>query len=230
MVSGTRKRLRTRFYEAAQRVWPNVAIWPRLLGLRYLSASSAATDAESRRSLGRAAFQELERAVELEVAKRPDSNAQPNMSPLLASSALAAGDREAARRYAIAAVSPNPALERLSARMDRRVDGEHVFTGHTVLGLLAVDEGDVATAKTHLLAAASTTGTPSLNSAGPDMELADELLALGEIEAVSEYLNKCRRFWHKGSQLIDRWLSEIGRGDRPNLTADLWRWRLRGGR
>jgi hypothetical protein len=57
---------------------------------------------------------------------------------------------------------------------------------HLVLGLLALRNDDVATARSQLLEAGKTPGSPQLNSFGLNMMPASELLKRGERDAVIE--------------------------------------------
>jgi hypothetical protein len=58
--------------------------------------------------------------------------------------------------------------------------GNAVHTANLVLGRIALADGDVEEAKCLLLLAGQTPGSPQLNSFGPDMLFAEELLEKGE--------------------------------------------------
>jgi hypothetical protein len=88
--------------------------------------------------------------------------------------------------------------------------GNALFIAHTVLGRLALRAGDMETARQHLLDSASHRGSPQLNSSGPKMDLARELLAAGERDAVIGYLERCGTFWAFGFSL-NAWIREIRR-------------------
>ena len=126
--------------------------------------------------------------------------------------------RAKARQYAeeILAI-PNLATE----------SGDGVYYGNHVLGLLALDGGDTATATRHLLEAAkaspNTPGSEMLTSFGPHWELAAGLLERGERESVCEYLNECKKFVN--DKLIDAWILSIRAGKVPDLNRD---WRRKG--
>ena len=64
-----------------------------------------------------------------------------------------------------------------------------------MLGRIALAEGDVAVAKKRLLAFADSKGSPRMNSFGPNMQLAKDLLARGEDDTVIEYFERCGKFW-----------------------------------
>jgi hypothetical protein len=67
--------------------------------------------------------------------------------------------------------------------------GNAVHDGHVVLGQVALAFGDVDTAKSELLAAGRTPGSPQLNSFGPNMRLASDLLDAGEGDVVVQNLS-----------------------------------------
>jgi len=102
-------------------------------------------------------------------------------------------------------------------------DGGHTWNygnvlhwGHITLGKLAFRQDDKQTAILHLQEAGNTPGSPQLNSFGPDMSLARELLEQGEKEAVLAYLKACSKFWQSGGDRLAAWVSAI----RQNRTPD----------
>lgn len=95
--------------------------------------------------------------------------------------------------------------------------GNLIHYGHITLGRLALMAGDIDAAEEHLRLAGSTHGSPQLDSFGPDVRLANELLARGRTEVVLEYLDLCRRFWMLGHEALDGWTAEIRAGRRPVL-------------
>ncbi|MGZ8832486.1 MAG: RNA polymerase subunit sigma-24, partial [Thermoanaerobaculia bacterium] len=70
---------------------------------------------------------------------------------------------------------------------------------------VALARGDRATSQHELLLAGRTPGSPQLNSFGPNMALANDLLRAGERETVFEYFDECERFWESGGKPIHRW-------------------------
>jgi hypothetical protein len=76
--------------------------------------------------------------------------------------------------------------------------GNALHQAHTALGRVALRRDKLAEAKVHLLEAGRTPGSPQLNSFGPNMLLAQELLERGEKEVVLEYFDLCRAFWGLG--------------------------------
>lgn len=102
-----------------------------------------------------------------------------------------------------------------------QANGDAVHDGHLVLGRIAVDDGRIGEAKGHLLAAGKSNGSPLLNSFGPNMGLAKDLLEKGEQRAVLDYLESCRKFWTSDNGKLDEWTKDIQAGRIPNFGANL---------
>lgn len=64
-------------------------------------------------------------------------------------------------------------------------------------------------------------GAPTLNSFGPNMSLAKELLERGEREVVLEFFELCRTFWECEEGRLDTWSDDVRRGEIPNFGANL---------
>lgn len=99
--------------------------------------------------------------------------------------------------------------------------GEAVFYGNMVLGRVALRNGDVAEAKHYLIASGKTPGGPSLNSFGPNMSLAKELVERGERDAVLEFLSLCGTFWKTGNGKLEAWSAAVRSGGIPDFGANL---------
>jgi hypothetical protein len=105
---------------------------------------------------------------------------------------------------------------------DRMWDtGNAVHHGNIVLGRIALKKGDVKQAKAFLLQAGYTPGSPLLDSFGPNMSLAKELLDAGEKDTVLNYFKLCRRFWKSGRSKLDDWTKEVKAGIAPQFGANL---------
>lgn len=96
---------------------------------------------------------------------------------------------------------------------------------HSLLGRIALREGDVAAAKRHLAESGKTSGSPQLNSFGPDFVLARELLQKGERDPVLEHLDRVAVFWanpespqlaQEHQKKIDQWKQVIREGQIPD--------------
>ena len=104
------------------------------------------------------------------------------------------------------------------------------FISNTVLGHIALKNGQLETAKEHLLNAGDVTGSSVLNSFGPGMSLAKELLDRGERETVIKYLDQCSKFWRMDRGSLAKWKTAIENGNTPNFglgdlrrTLDTWK-------
>jgi hypothetical protein len=99
--------------------------------------------------------------------------------------------------------------------------GNAVHKANLILGRVAVAEGRLADGVTFLRAAGETPGSPQLDSFGPNMSLAKDLLERGETEAVLAYFEACRVFWKMGGSRLDAWRQDVEAGRIPNFGANL---------
>jgi len=99
--------------------------------------------------------------------------------------------------------------------------GNAVHKGHLTLGRIALRENNILAANKQLAPAGNTPGPPQLNSFGPNMVLAKELLEKGEREAVLEYFDACEKFWNSEFSELDEWKEQVQSGDMPRFGANL---------
>jgi len=85
---------------------------------------------------------------------------------------------------------------------------DSIYAGNQVLGWIALKAGDLDDAGKYLVASGQTSGSPALNSFGPGMKLAKELLEKGQKDAVLEYFELCGKFWIVGPTNPKNKLSE----------------------
>ena len=133
----------------------------------------------------------------------------------LPETAFDAGDLSKARAYAMRLLD-----EARSYRGSWNY-GNAVHKGNLVLGRIAVREGRFEDAVKFLRASGETPGSPQLNSFGPTMLLARDLLEQGETEAVLAYFELCRVFWKMGGSRLDAWIKEVTAGNVPDFGANL---------
>lgn len=136
----------------------------------------------------------------------------------LATSAFAAKHCEEAREYAtelLECIGPFDASEHTFPI------GNAIHHGNLILGRLALNDGDVDRAKSYLLAAGRTPGSPQLDSFGPNMALAKELLERKEHSVVIEYFELCGKFWKLRSGRLEEWTNEVKAGNIPDFGAHL---------
>ena len=99
--------------------------------------------------------------------------------------------------------------------------GNAVQDGNLVLGRIAMREGRLLDAKRYLLQAGKSPGSPQMDSFGPNMSLAKDLLKKAEREVVLEYLELCRKFWTMHDGRLDKWSQEVKEGKIPDFGANL---------
>jgi TonB family protein len=133
--------------------------------------------------------------------------------PQLAKAAVTAGALDKASLYA------NELLT--SAHAGDWNDGNATHDGNMVRGLVALRSGNLEQAAKDLIEAGKTSGSPQLNSFGPNMTLASELLEKGQRDAVLEYLTLCKKFWTLGVDRLDTWIDAIRTGGKPDFGANL---------
>ena len=78
-----------------------------------------------------------------------------------------------------------------------------------VFGRIALKNGKKDEAKQRLLEAGKSPGSPQMNSFGPNMSLARDLLEKGERETVLQYFDLCRKFWKMGQDRLDLWTLNV---------------------
>jgi tetratricopeptide (TPR) repeat protein len=103
----------------------------------------------------------------------------------------------------------------------RENNSDAVHYGNIVLGRIALRQGDVSSASQYLLRAGSIEGNPHLDTFGPNMMLANELVERGERKAVLSYFNLCAKFWRDGEGKLGQWRSAVLAGGHPDFGANL---------
>jgi hypothetical protein len=157
------------------------------------------------------ALDDLERTYDL-----TDGKTQKQLLlPELCKTAFEAGDYDKAESYA------RQALEAVDDLRRDNIHGEALHHGHVILGRLALMNGQVTSAKEHLLEAAKTPGSPALDSFGPNMSLAKGLLEIDESEAVLAYFEMCGEFWKHGETRLAAWTEVVQEGGIPDFGSSL---------
>ncbi len=153
------------------------------------------------------AFQQYKLAYEL-------SNADERNALLvsLAKTAFAAGRKDDAKAFA------TKMLDDDTAGWNR---GNRIHHGNLILGQIVLSDGNVDEAKSRLLLAGKTTGSPQLNSFGPNMLLAKELLERGETEVVLEYFELCKKFWALPYRKLEQWANDVKANRIPQFGGNL---------
>jgi tetratricopeptide (TPR) repeat protein len=99
--------------------------------------------------------------------------------------------------------------------------GNAVHDANFVLGRIAVKEGRIDEAKKYLIAAGKSPGSPQLNSFGPNMSLANDLLQKGQKDVVLEYFELCRGFWRMDRGRLNQWSQDVKAGIAPSFGPNL---------
>ena len=133
----------------------------------------------------------------------------------LAEAELDANDLERAERYA------HELLDSSSNYKEQWNYGDVLHKGNLILGRIRLREGRIADAKDYLLASGRTPGSPTLDSFGPNMSLAKELLNKGERDVVFEYFDLCSKFWLMGQDNLSAWRAAVKQGKIPEFGANL---------
>ncbi len=181
------------------------------------------------------ALEYLQESYDLTVAalkKAPNEQLQqvlPSLQMNLALAALEAGDTELAKKHAAETLQKSADPKKTDPKNINY--GNIIHDANQILGRVALRDGKLADAKAYLLKSGATPGSYQLNSFGPQMPLARELLEKGEKETVLKYLDLVSNFWatdfedsedaKEHATTIAEWKREITDGKIP--TASQWR-------
>lgn len=201
-----------RLLQRAQSLDPSNPKWAMELGHQYVHKGLFETKLGSPETVKRAAgnaFTQFEKAYALEDERGKDA-----LLSDLAKTAFAADQLTNARMYAEITLQVPPS------------DGDYgnrIHHGNLVLGRIAFREDNIDEAKTRLIAAGKTPGSPNLNSFGPNMTLAKDLLEKGERDIVLEYFRLCSKFWasEQAKDQLDKWTVLVNGGRIPDFGANL---------
>jgi len=186
---------------------PDNAEWAVALGGLYWLNLQSLIDGPARSSIAKQAFDQYKRAYE-----RSEPVAREFLVIDPAKSAFDAGEMDAAETFS---------KETLAGSETSANAGNRIHHGNLILGRIALRKGDVEEAKIRLLAAGKTPGSPQLDSFGPNMTLAKELLERGERETVLEYFTLCSQFWKSPFQKLDEWTEDVKAGRVPRFGGNL---------
>jgi tetratricopeptide (TPR) repeat protein len=181
-----------------------------LLAQSYMQERLDAESPEQKAALAAKALSVQERALDSSAG-----NDRFNELGHVADEAYEAGDFAKAEQYASEVLQLAPQFKN-----DWNY-GNALHMGNIVLGRVALQRGDVSGAKQYLLAAGATPGSPQLDSFGPNMTLAKELLEKGERDTVLAYLQSCSKFWEMGDGQLQAWAATVKGGGIPDFGANL---------
>jgi tetratricopeptide (TPR) repeat protein len=191
-------------FERARALEPNNPRWvDKIAQLHRLNAANGDV-AEAKAAL-----------AALEQARAMVPPAEQGLPTRLPMAAFDAGDLVKARAYATQLLE---AARTSSRSWDY---GNAIHQANLVLGRIAVTEGRLSDAATFLLAAGATPGSPQLDSFGPNMTLARDLLERGDAASVLKYFELCGKFWKMGGERLAAWTAQVQSGRVPQFGAHL---------
>lgn len=216
-VMSAKDKATERRLKQAEAADPTNSKWPGELGFLYF-LHVADDGTPTSRAWAQASLAQYDRAVTLAeqwmvTHRHVPPSVGPPVSEKIARMAFAAGDYDRARRCAVVLLqfSHTPGIS------DQE---ENRHTANMILGRLALGDGDAARAEQYLLAMGQISGSPSLNTFGPNMRLAKDLLTAGHRDTVLAYFDECSHFW-KYPQLAE-WRSDVVQGKTPHFGANLY--------
>mgnify|MGYP001338125743 CR=1 FL=1 len=181
--------------------------WSSSLGQLYSLGLMSLPAGPARKAAAEKAFQQYKLAYDLSDALERDA-----LLVGLAKTAFAAGLNDDAKAFA------TKMLDDDTADWNR---GNRIHHGNLILGQIALSDGNVDEAKSRLLLAGKTTGSPQLNSFGPSMLLAKEFLERGETEVVLEYFELCKKFWASPNRRLEQWADDVKSNRNPQFGGNL---------
>ncbi|MEP3897397.1 MAG: RNA polymerase subunit sigma-24 [Rhodopirellula bahusiensis] len=193
--------------QRGKRLAPNDPEWSSAVGQLYSLGMISLSEGPERKDLAIKSFGEFQSAYRLSGPMEQEFLLQS-----LAKVAFEAGDIDAAATYA---------KEMLQVAESGRNRGNHLHHGNLILGRVALFNGDVEEAKSYLLRAGQTPGSPQLKSFGPNMGLAKALLEVGQKNVVLEYFELCEEFWEMSRGRLNQW-ADLVKADRvPEFGGNL---------
>jgi len=110
-----------------------------------------------------------------------------------------------------------PAAAELAKIYLKSADRPAVQRANTILGRVALREGDLAGAKGYLFSSLDASAARDITFSGPVLILAKELMERGERDTVLQYLENCLALWPRGEPILRMWIAEIQEGKTPNF-------------
>jgi len=210
---GVRSGNTERFLLRAKALEPDNPQWPDRLGDLY-SLETIHTSPHAARLQAQKALAQYQLAAHL-------LGEGPGVSQSMAITAFAVGEYGQARRYASDLLRRNAEDAAVNRTGGFPQDDER-HHAHLVLGRLALRDGDTAGAEAHLLAMGRVSGSPVLDTFGPNMQLAQDLLEHGDRPPVLAYLDECAKFWtFDHGKRLNAWKAQVQEGKTPDFGSNL---------
>ena len=194
----------------AQTLEPKNSTWPEQLGRLYsmgLISNSDNTNTE----LASQALEQFEKSYTITTSDRDKFYKLADLAKM----AYEVGDLKKAENYA------NELLAKATQYKSDWNYGNAIHHGNLILGRIALNSNDIGKAKEYLIKAGNTSGSPQLDSFGPSMTLAKELLEKNEKETVIQYFELCGNFWEMGEDKLKKWTADVKEGRVPDFQANL---------
>jgi tetratricopeptide (TPR) repeat protein len=206
--AGAEPDLSERLYTRARELEPDNPEWVKGLAFLQKQDNRRLEPAQRGRSAA-AALSHLEEAYRLSA----DDAGRAIVLVDLAKAAFDAGERARAAR----------AAEELLRVTAKPFDAKCAHAGHTLLGRLALRDGNVEEAKRHLRAAGEALARMegARHFLPSELWLAKELLERGERGLVVDYLRTCSTGWHDPNHCGEVWAVAIERGEMPDFGRHL---------
>ena len=197
-------------FKKAQSLEPKNPKWPQSLAHLYtLRATHQAPSAQSESS--QESLKQMEKSLDLATSELEKFYTITD----LVKYAYNAGDLNKAENYAKELLLMAPKYPK-----DWNY-GNAIHQANIVLGRIALARGNIEAAKKYLIEAGKTPGSPQLNSFGPNMTLAKELLEKKETQTVLSYFELCGKFWKMGNEKLKEWSELVRNGKMPDFGGNL---------
>ena len=95
--------------------------------------------------------------------------------------------------------------------------GNAIHDANMMLGMVALAKNDINLAKSFLIKASKTTGSPQINSFGPNLMLAKALIERNEYETAIKYFEALRQVWSQDNGRLTSWIESLKAGAKPYL-------------
>jgi tetratricopeptide (TPR) repeat protein len=197
-------------FKKAQSLEPKNPKWPQSLAHLYELGTYRQTSSEQSENAKKTLAQ-MEKSLDLATSESEKFYTITD----LAQNAYNAGDLNKAENYAKELLLMAPKYQK-----DWNY-GNAIHKANIVLGRIALAKGDIEAAKKYLIEAGKTPGSPQLNSFGPNMTLAKELLEKKETQAVLNYFELCGKFWKMGNEKLKEWSELVRNGKIPDFGGNL---------
>jgi tetratricopeptide (TPR) repeat protein len=184
--------------------------WPEKVGFVYKLRALYARDTARGYTEASAALREYEKALKLSRMKDDQVRLYDDLAILY----YLIGRDDKATKYADALLKEVPVGDRYYSNA--------VHYGRTILGLIAVKNGDIAKAKEHLNESADIKESAKSETFDPKMDLAKALLERGQKDAVLEYLELCGRLRDVDKTWLANRTEEVKKGTAQDFFGHLW--------